>query len=236
MNKFTFDTLPNEIIISQKDGFHSNCTFETSHKTLESILNKKLKIKIVKTGNIVKQINNAAIKIYAISGHIVICISDNNTNIEIGENVRGTYDLRTWRESSITIGKNTTSNGVKIICDNSNFSCGEDCMISDDVLIQTSDQHGIVDIEDQKIINSNFSEVTIGPHVWLGRKSTIMRGVNIGKGSVIGTGSIVTKDIGVNCIAAGTPALIIKENHTWSRSPLKLDYFTEMIIEDFKRK
>ena len=54
-------------------------------------------------------------------------------------------------------------------------------------------------------------KTTIGHDVWIGAKSIIMNGVKIGDGSVIGSGSIVTKDIPPYSIAVGSPAKIIKK-------------------------
>lgn len=52
---------------------------------------------------------------------------------------------------------------------------------------------------------------TIGSDVWIGSKATILAGISIGHGAVIGTGSIVTKDIPPYSIAAGNPARIIRK-------------------------
>lgn len=54
-------------------------------------------------------------------------------------------------------------------------------------------------------------EIKIGCNVWLGDKVSIFGGVTIGDNVTIGAGSIVTKDIPGNCIAAGVPAKIVKE-------------------------
>jgi maltose O-acetyltransferase len=46
--------------------------------------------------------------------------------------------------------------------------------------------------------------------VWLGVNVTVMKGVTIGANSLIGAGSIVTKDIPANVIAAGNPCVVIR--------------------------
>lgn len=50
----------------------------------------------------------------------------------------------------------------------------------------------------------------IGNDVWIGSRVTIMQGLNIGTGAVIGAGSIVTKDVPPYAVVAGSPARIIK--------------------------
>ncbi|NGU67275.1 sugar O-acetyltransferase [Clostridium perfringens] len=53
--------------------------------------------------------------------------------------------------------------------------------------------------------------IHIGNNVWIGANSVILPGVNIGDNSVIGSGSIVTKDIPSNVIAVGNPCRVLRE-------------------------
>ena len=50
----------------------------------------------------------------------------------------------------------------------------------------------------------------IEDNVFIGARSIIMKGVHIGNGSVVGAGSVVTKDVPANVIVAGNPAKIVK--------------------------
>ena len=52
--------------------------------------------------------------------------------------------------------------------------------------------------------------ITIGNDVWIGANSVIIAGVKIADGSVIGAGSVVTKNITKNSIVGGVPAKLIK--------------------------
>lgn len=54
--------------------------------------------------------------------------------------------------------------------------------------------------------------VKIGNNVWIGDKATILPGVTIGDGVVVGANSVVTKDIPNYCVVAGNPARIVKHN------------------------
>lgn len=53
--------------------------------------------------------------------------------------------------------------------------------------------------------------ITICDNVWLGANVVVMKGVRIGENTIIGTNSIVTRDIPANCVAAGNPCRVIKE-------------------------
>ncbi len=52
--------------------------------------------------------------------------------------------------------------------------------------------------------------ITIGDNCWIASNVTVIGGVNIGNGCVIGAGSVVTKDIPDNCLAVGNPCRIVK--------------------------
>jgi len=228
---FNFNELPQEIILN--GNFDSSCKLEISQQSLNSIKLGRLKVRInVQGGKSTIHMLNLLIK--SDSGNINIFISSNNAEVAFEKGTRGAYNLRLWNKSKVYIGNNTTSNGVRIICDNSEFICGKDCMFSDEILIQTADQHGIVDLKKGKIINQDYRSVTLGDHVWLGRKCTLTGNSKVGTGSIIGTGAIVTNSIPQNTIAVGVPAKVIKENHTWSRSVNNLDLFSKESIEEYK--
>ena len=56
----------------------------------------------------------------------------------------------------------------------------------------------------------NDEAVSIGDDVWIGQRVTILPGVNIDSHSIIGAGSVVTKDIDAYSIVAGNPARLIR--------------------------
>ncbi|MGN7086403.1 DapH/DapD/GlmU-related protein, partial [Neisseria sp. P0001.S005] len=58
---------------------------------------------------------------------------------------------------------------------------------------------------------TDISPIVIEDDVWIGRRAIIMGGVTIGKGAVIGAGSVVTKDVPPYCVAAGNPAIVRKK-------------------------
>lgn len=54
-------------------------------------------------------------------------------------------------------------------------------------------------------------EIHIKRNAWIGARVNILPGVTIGENAIVGTGSVVTKDIPDNCVAVGVPAKIVKE-------------------------
>ena len=65
----------------------------------------------------------------------------------------------------------------------------------------------------EEIYASSPSSVYIEKNVWIGMNVIILKGVTIGENSIIGAGSVVTKDIPANVIAAGVPCKIIKNRN-----------------------
>lgn len=58
---------------------------------------------------------------------------------------------------------------------------------------------------------SAHSPVKIGDNVWIGEKSTILKGVTIGNGSIVACNSVVTHDVEENTVVAGNPARLVKK-------------------------
>lgn len=190
----------------------------------------KLIIKISSMGR--KVIEEVSIRIESSSGQIGIVLGNSGTGIEFLSNSSGIYNIIAWRSSVISIGAKTTSNGTRIYADNSEIRIGEDCMFSDAILIQGSDQHAIVDIPTRHIINRHRRVIAIERHVWLGRGSTIMPDVTIGPGAIIGTASLVSKNIPGFVAAAGVPARVVREETTWARNPDSIDPETHALISE----
>jgi phosphonate metabolism protein (transferase hexapeptide repeat family) len=73
-------------------------------------------------------------------------------------------------------------------------------------------QFGFGDKDDDEFFNwRREHRCSIGNDVWLGHGTTIMPGVKIGHGAIVGSGAVVTKDIGPYEIAVGVPAKVIKK-------------------------
>lgn len=91
---------------------------------------------------------------------------------------------------------------VEIGCD---VLCGANTFISD------TDWHSPDPEERLSGETGTAAPVVIEDNVWLGANVIVLKGLTIGRNSVIGAGSIVTKSIPPNSLAAGTPACIIRE-------------------------
>ncbi|CEO42085.1 maltose acetyltransferase [Photobacterium kishitanii] len=108
----------------------------------------------------------------------------------------------------ITIGKNSTLQGTSI-CSYKLVDIGDRVIFGPNVVIMDCSGHDIekrgtsVELERLKI-----EPVHIGDDVWIGYGVIILPGVSIGSKSVIGAGSVVTKDIPKGVLAAGNPCVV----------------------------
>jgi acetyltransferase-like isoleucine patch superfamily enzyme len=125
--------------------------------------------------------------------------SDDNAKIciNIGENVQINDYVHIGAVGSITIGNNVLMASKIYISDHNHGSYDE-----------ISSDHPMSIPLDRKAI---CKPVVIEDNVWIGESVCILPGVSIGRGSIIGALSVVTKSIPPFCIAVGSPAKIVKK-------------------------
>ena len=128
-----------------------------------------------------------------------------------------TYAYIEARNSSatITIGDGTwINNGFSVIAEHTSIMIGKRVLIGSNVEIYDSDFHGVKIDERNKSKFGWAKPVVIEDDVFLGSNVRVLKGVTIGRGSVIANGSVVVKDIPPCVIAGGNPARVIKAIET----------------------
>ena len=110
---------------------------------------------------------------------------------------------------NIEIGENFYSNHNLIILDVGRVKIGDNVQVAPNVSIYTAGHP--VHPETRNTGYEYGIDITIGDNVWIGGSVSILPGVTIGDNAVIGAGSVVTKDIPANVIAAGNPCRVIRE-------------------------
>lgn len=146
-------------------------------------------------------------------------------NYIIYEQYRKKYNLpKTFRfngdgiiffgNGSIVIGENTYIGDRSSIqsVDGMYVNIGNNCAISHNVRIYTSNYDSNEIIYENTKIKTKRGNVIIGDNCWIGVNVFITEGVTIGSNVIIGANCVVTKDIPSNCMAGGIPARIIKIN------------------------
>lgn len=120
--------------------------------------------------------------------------------------------LRTLRTGAqLRIGAGVRMSGTTI-CAAERVLIGDRCVIGADVIIADTDFHSLDPAVRSSTADANHAvsrPVTIEADVFIGGRSIILKGVQIGRGAVIGAGSVVTSDVPAKAIVAGNPARII---------------------------
>lgn len=172
-----------------------------------------------------------------------------NSLIRIGASNYEIKKLLIWGESNqkFTIGKNFSTLGCELISGSEDFltiSIGDNCMFDRNIVIRSSDGHCVID-KSGKILNYG-KDIAIGNNVWIAGNVEVLKGVNIGSNSIIGHGSVVTKNCEESCTYAGIPAKLVKKDVTWQREfpavnktkyPIDLVYlWCDINDEKYKKK
>lgn len=153
-----------------------------------------------------------------------LCFDYNNTRptnlerkAELLDNLLGSHGSHIWMEAPIhfAYGSNTHmgdhvyANFNLTVVDDGECHIGSYVMFAPNVVISTTGHPLHPSFRDK---GAQFSlPVVIKDHVWIGSNVTIMPGVTIGENSVIGAGSVVTKDIPANVVACGVPCRVMRE-------------------------
>ncbi|MDE0547320.1 acyltransferase [Microbacterium sp. C7(2022)] len=159
-------------------------------------------------------------------GRVAIQFDCDNGVVEISSSVgvpAFIATIRVGQDSTVVIGPNVSTTGSLGISatEGTTVSIGEDCMFAIGVQLRADDGHPIFDVATGHRVNVS-RDIVVGDHVWLGYNSTVLGGVSIGSGAVIGFGSIVTKAVPNNSVAAGNPARIVRRDIAWERPHLSL--------------
>ena len=129
----------------------------------------------------------------------------------IGRSYKCLFVVR--KDAELIIGNNVGMSGTTIVCQKK-ITIGDNVKSGGNVCIYDTDFHALDPLlrmnakRDKE--NINAKEVIINENVFIGAHSTILKGVNVGKNSIIGACSVVTKDIPESEIWAGNPVRFIR--------------------------
>jgi acetyltransferase-like isoleucine patch superfamily enzyme len=145
--------------------------------------------------------------------------------IQIGSNINLRSSLRsnplganhpvflcTWQAGAVlNIGSHFAMTGGSICAAERITICDNVGVGANSVIVDTDFHSTIPEIRLQNPLVANTAPVTIEEGVFIGMNCIVLKGVTIGKASIIGAGSVVSKSIPPHVIAAGNPAKVIKE-------------------------
>ena len=113
-------------------------------------------------------------------------------------------------EGVVEIGAKTVFGQECTVSSYRRVRIGEQCVIADRAMFIDFD-HGVTEVERPIRLQGIYKrELVIGSNVWIGYNACFLRGVRVGDNSVIGTNSVVTRDVPANAIVGGVPAKTIR--------------------------
>jgi acetyltransferase-like isoleucine patch superfamily enzyme len=156
-----------------------------------------------------------------IGDRVVIYRAERGGLVEIGDGVRlyGDSCLETGEGGTLSIGPETSIHvRCQLMAHKSSIVIGRGVALAANCSLYPYD-HGMapgVPIRQQAL--ESRGPIVIDDEAWLGANVTVLSGVRIGKGAVIGAGSVVTRDVPDGCIAVGSPARVVKTRQDTSNT------------------
>lgn len=148
-----------------------------------------------------------------------MCFVCPGVHFEIGRNATLRLGRWSWighgtkirvHEGEVSIGSKTVMGQECTISAYQHVSIGRECIIADRVMLIDFD-HGVVEVERPIRLQGIYKrDVRVGHNVWIGYGACVLRGTTVGDNSVIGTSSVVTKDVPDNAVVGGVPARVLR--------------------------
>jgi acetyltransferase-like isoleucine patch superfamily enzyme len=148
-----------------------------------------------------------------------ICFICPNVHLEIGRHATLRIGRWAWighgtkirvHEGEVSIGAKTVMGQECTISAYQHVSIGRECIVADRVMLIDFD-HGVIEVDRPIRVQGIYKrDVRVGHNVWIGYGACVLRGVTIGENCVVGTSSVVTREVPDNAIVAGAPARLIR--------------------------
>ena len=139
--------------------------------------------------------------------------------LQVGRDARLRFGRWVWighgtkircHEGEVRIGDKTVVGQECTISAYQHVSIGEQCILADRVMLIDFD-HNVAEVERPIRVQGIYKrDVRVGSNVWIGYGAQILRGVSVGDNSIVGAGSVVTKDVPANAVVGGAPARVIR--------------------------
>lgn len=151
------------------------------------------------------------------------CHSDTPGSIKIGNNCRIYGRVISQDNGKLSIGDNTCIYNRSYIGSINSITIGSCVIISNHVHIFDNNNHPTSPKVREEMCKNGFdgdawrwkhsanAPIVIEDNVWIGEYSAILKGVTIGKGSIVASHSVVCKDVPPYSVVAGNPAVVVKK-------------------------
>ena len=148
-----------------------------------------------------------------------LCFVAPDVTLQIGRDAKLHLGRWSWighgskvrvHEGEVFIGAKSVLGQECTISAFQHVSIGRECVVADRVMLIDFD-HGVVEVERPIRMQGIYKrDVRVGHNCWIGYAACILRGATVGDNSVVGTNSVVTKDLPANSVSAGAPARVLR--------------------------
>jgi len=143
---------------------------------------------------------------------------DRNLVVALGETYQMAIGATLYSGDTLVVGRRVDSWGIRVWVQGGTVcTIGDDCLLSENIQIRTTDHHSVIDLASWQQTNAP-ADVTIGRHVWIGANCIIVKGTNIGDGSIIASAARVSGGVPPCELWGGVPARKIRDNVSWVKS------------------
>lgn len=168
----------------------------------------------------------------------IVRVHGNNNTVILEDNILPSHATIVLGRSdapvdncTVHIGKRCSMGGLfmQLHEDGTEITIGDDCMFAFGLRFWASDMHSI--INEQGEVTNVCKYIKIGNRVWIASNVTVCKNTEIADGCIVGSQSVVAgKFTKPNCVLAGNPARVVKENVTWDRR------FPKQYLQDSEKK
>ncbi len=127
-------------------------------------------------------------------------------NVEVGQGSSIHLRLRLYTRGQITVGDHTIIDRDCVLDGRGHISIGSNVNLAPEVMVLTASHD-----PDDPGFGEIVQPVVIEDYAWIATRATILPGVHVGHGSIVGAGAVVTRDVAPDSIVAGNPARQIRE-------------------------
>lgn len=138
-----------------------------------------------------------------------------------------------WGGANVHLGNRVYANFNLVLVDDGPIYVGDDLMFGPNVTLTTAG-HPI--LPQLRVRSAQFNlPIRIGNNVWLGSGVQVLPGISIGDNTVVGAGSVVTRDLPENVVAVGTPCRPVRKINDQDRTHYWRDRAFDMPVEQLIR-
>jgi acetyltransferase-like isoleucine patch superfamily enzyme len=139
---------------------------------------------------------------------------ENNEGIRIGDNVYiGRNTILSCKEGSIYLDDYCNLSANCSLLSETEIKLGKYCFLAGNCYLVAGGNHSFEDVTTPIMFQPSYSKggIQVGDDIWMGAGTIVMDGVSIGRGCVLGAGSVVTRSLEEYSVAVGVPAHKIKD-------------------------